>query len=174
MGIGVCGTKGKMTASDGLQLRRIRSFLHCLTKTTRQDNNGHITLTKNCTCGIATGIDNRRKHSTRRNVTSKTSQHIPLPWTTMSAATSRKFLLLPLFPPLLSRGRGLRVLTKKLRAQARDRLLHLPPPLLLLLLLLLLLGKRPPRRKRRERSSTASPANPARTGRARVGIGAAT
>ena len=62
-----------------MQLRNNHSFLRCLTKSIRQDNNGHITLTKNCTCGIATGIDNRRKHSTRCIVTSKTSQHIPLP-----------------------------------------------------------------------------------------------
>ena len=66
----------------------------------------------------------------------------------MSAATSRKFLLLPLFLPPLSRGRGLRVLTQKLRGQARDRLLHLRLlPLLLSLLvqlLLLFLPRQPP------------------------------
>ena len=72
---------------------------------------------------------------------------MPLPLTTISAATSRKILLLPIFPPPLSRGRGLRVLT--LRDQARDRLLHLRLlplllSLLLQLLLLFLLGQPPP------------------------------
>ena len=37
MGIGVCGTKGMLTASDGLQLRRIRSSLQFWTRPLETD-----------------------------------------------------------------------------------------------------------------------------------------